>query len=261
MFKLSEFKCKSGECVSSNNVLEINNDCKIKGIAIKKINKLLKPLEEVLSNRICQNTSLDGSSFPKMTGKIFSMAGLRRLHNMKFLFLYQLERGLNLDFIETGVWRGGICLYIKYLFELYDIKNKIYLADSFKGFPRNNMKILQENSVEIVETNFKDMDLYDENLEFLVGWFNETLPKIDKDKKFSIIRLDGDLYESTLDALNSLYHKLEKGGFLMLDDFIGWAQCQKATRDFFRNLNIDPIMTMVDHKAKDKVMGVWILKE
>jgi len=222
---------------------------------------LLKPLEEILSNRICQNTSLDGSSFPKMIGKIYSMAGLRRLNNIKYLFLYQLERNLNFDFIETGVWRGGICLYLKYLFEFFNIKDKIYLADSFRGFPRNNMKILQENSVEIVKNNFREMGLYDESLQFLIGWFNETLPTINKNQKFSIIRLDGDLYESTLDALNNLYHKLDKGGFLMLDDFIGWAQCRKATRDFFEKLDIDPIMTMVDHQPKDKVMGVWILKE
>ena len=58
----------------------------------------------------------------------------------------------------------------------------------------------------------------DAQVRFVKGWFSETLPKLDA-KSFAIIRLDGDLYESTMDALQALYPRLSPGGFVVVDDY------------------------------------------
>ena len=51
------------------------------------------------------------------------------------------------------------------------------------------------------------------------GWFSDTLPGAPIDK-LAVLRLDGDLYDSTTDALTNLYPKLSVGGFLIVDDYI-----------------------------------------
>lgn len=45
------------------------------------------------------------------------------------------------------------------------------------------------------------------------------------------MRLDGDMYESTTDALNALYPKLSKGGFCIIDDD-ALRECRMAVEDF-----------------------------
>ncbi len=69
-----------------------------------------------------------------------------------------------------------------------------------------------------MRANFERYDLLDDQVVFLKGWFRDTLPGL-ADRTFSVIRLDGDLYESTMDALVNLYPRLSPGGWLIVDDF------------------------------------------
>ncbi len=85
-------------------------------------------------------------------------------------------------------------------------------------------------SLEEVRKNLKAYDLLDEQCEFLKGWFRDTLPTAPI-QQLALLRLDGDLYESTMDALTSLYPKLSVGGFVIIDDYtIG--QCRQAVQDY-----------------------------
>jgi hypothetical protein len=47
-----------------------------------------------------------------------------------------------------------------------------------------------------------------------------------------VLRLDGDLYESTMDALVALYDRVSPGGFVIVDDYHGWPVCKKAVDEF-----------------------------
>lgn len=65
-------------------------------------------------------------------------------------------------------------------------------------------------------------------------------------EKLAIIRLDGDLYESTWDALTNLYPKLSIGGYVIIDDW-NIPCCVKAVYDFRKKFNIvDPIIYISD---------------
>ena len=56
------------------------------------------------------------------------------------------------------------------------------------------------------------------------------------------MRLDGDLYESTIQALESLYDRLSVGGFVIVDDYGNVAGCRQAVHDFRVGRGItDPI--------------------
>jgi O-methyltransferase len=61
-------------------------------------------------------------------------------------------------------------------------------------------------------------------------WFNDTLPDAPIDR-LAVLRLDGDMYESTIEALNALYHKVSYGGFVIVDDYF-LPPCAKAVTDF-----------------------------
>ncbi|RPH80243.1 MAG: hypothetical protein EHM80_05790, partial [Nitrospiraceae bacterium] len=72
------------------------------------------------------------------------------------------------------------------------------------------------------------------------GWFRDTLPTAPI-SQLAVLRLDGDLYESTMDALNALYPKVSPGGFVVVDDY-GLPTCRAAIDDFRRARGIiDPI--------------------
>ena len=83
-------------------------------------------------------------------------------------------------------------------------------------------------SLEDVKANFQRYGLLDDQVCFLKGWFKDTLPKAPI-ASLAIARLDGDMYESTLDGLTHLYPKLSVGGFLIVDDYgIASPGCRKA---------------------------------
>jgi hypothetical protein len=82
-----------------------------------------------------------------------------------------------------------------------------------------------------VRANFQRYDLLDDQVRFLKGWFKDTLPSAPIGK-LAVIRLDGDMYESTMDGLVNLYPKLSPGGFLIVDDYGAVPSCKKAVQDY-----------------------------
>jgi len=80
---------------------------------------------------------------------------------------------------------------------------------------------------------------------FLKGWFRDTLPAAPIGK-LALLRLDGDLYESTRDALHALYGKLSPGGFLLVDDYGDFPPCRKAVDEFRAEHRIDAPIVEVD---------------
>lgn len=152
------------------------------------------------------------------------------------------------DFIETGVWRGGNCIFMRaYLKSIGDTNRKVWVADSFCGvpppsFPQDKgidlykLPILSV-SLEQVQANFKRYGLLDEQVKFLPGWFKDTLPHA-AIEKLAIMRLDGDLYESTMQALCYLYPKLSSGGYVIIDDYGAIPVCAQAVHEFRDALGI-----------------------
>ncbi len=98
--------------------------------------------------------------------------------------------------------------------------------------------------MEQVQSNFRAYDLLDDQVVFLKGWFKDTLPTAPIEK-LAILRLDGDMYESTMDGLNNLYDKLSPGGFCIVDDY-GLPGCKLAIDDYRKEHGITDVMIQVD---------------
>src|SRR5205085_12029434 len=92
--------------------------------------------------------------------------------------------------------------------------------------------------------NFHKYGLLDEQVVFLKGWFKDTLPTAPIDT-LAILRLDGDMYSSTMDALVHLYPKLSKGGFCIIDDY-GLPACRQAVHAYRAQHHIQSEIREID---------------
>jgi hypothetical protein len=190
------------------------------------------------------------------------MIGLKRLDNLQFCVESVIREGIEGDLIETGVWRGGACIFMRAILAAYAIENrKVYVADSFEGFPKPNVEKFPADkgdrlhihrflavSQDEVENIFKRYGLLDGQVVFLKGWFKDTLPH-EPIEKLAVLRLDGDMYGSTMDALANLYPKLSKGGFCIIDDY-SLPGCKRAVDDFRIEKGICSEMNVVDWTAR-----------
>jgi O-methyltransferase len=192
------------------------------------------------------------------------MAGLRRLDNLQDLVTDVLRRGVPGDLIETGAWRGGATILMRAVLEAYgDTERQVWVADSFQGLPKPDPGRWPAEAgdehwtreqlavpVEEVKANFARYGLLDERVRFLVGWFKDTLPTAPI-QRLAVLRLDGDMYGSTMEALQALYPKLSVGGYVIVDDYGAIPQCKEAVTDFREAHGISDPMEWVDWT------GVW----
>lgn len=173
-----------------------------------------------------------------------TMIGSRRLDNVEACMRSVLDAKIPGDFIETGVWKGGTTIFMRGLLRAYGVADRrVYVADSFEGVPPPDEGRYPDDSgldfhlwpdlavdLESVRGNFARLGLLDDQVEFVKGWFRDTLPAL-RGHQWAVVRLDGDLYESTTDALENLYDGLSTGGWLIVDDF-EIAACRQAVTDF-----------------------------
>lgn len=195
----------------------------------------------------------------KDLGNAFSMIGYQRMTNLENIIQDIIQKNVDGNLIETGVWKGGACMFMKYMLTQLNSNKKVYVADSFQGLPKPNPEKYIKDLGDIhhtyhflaieedqVKQNFKKFNLLDENVIFLKGWFSETLPKLDD--KFCLLRLDGDMYESTMDALSNLYDKLSTGGYIIIDDY-SFPSCAAAVTDFRSKNKINEPIHWIDNSA------------
>lgn len=190
--------------------------------------------------------------------KAHSMIGNRRMSNLRQIVEFVCANNIPGDFIETGVWRGGACIMARAIFKAYGASDRrVWVADSFCGLPEPNPKYaadINDNhhayselaiSVDEVKSNFAKYGLLDDQVIFLKGWFSETLPQAPI-QRLAVLRLDGDMYESTMDGLMNLYDKVSPGGFVIVDDFGAVKGCQQAILEFRAARHIEDAMQNID---------------
>jgi O-methyltransferase len=186
-----------------------------------------------------------------------SMIGFKRLNNLQFCIEDVLDKGIPGDFIETGVWRGGATIFMRAVLKAYNVSDRlVWIADSFEGLPpANEQKYPQDAgfvqytelavSVDEVKSNFEKYGLLDDQVRFLKGWFKNTLPHAPI-QKLAVLRLDGDMYESTMDAIINLYPKLSIGGYLIVDDYGAIPACRPAIHDYRESQSIQEEIRQID---------------
>jgi len=115
----------------------------------------------------------EGESWPQ-TGE--TMIGYKRLSNIEYCFNQTLKNNIEGDLIETGVWRGGACIFMRAVLKANSIVHKkVWVADSFEGLPKpdpskfpgdRNDKLYTFSELAIseneVKNNFKKYNLLDD---------------------------------------------------------------------------------------------------
>ena len=230
---------------------------KMKHLLYRLIETVLNPfsLELVKHNQFDPKIREVGMDWP---ANAETMIGLRRLDNIQYCMEDVLRKNIPGDVIETGVWRGGATIFMRAVLKAYNITNRtIWVADSFEGLPKTTDQSHKQDiedhldtytqlqvSLAQVKKNFEKYGLLDHQVKFLKGWFKDTLPSAPI-RRLAVLRLDGDMYESTMDALQALYPKLSVGGYLIIDDWC-LPQCRSAVKAYRKQCGISEKIQRID---------------
>jgi O-methyltransferase len=188
-----------------------------------------------------------------------TMVGLARLDMLEEAVRTLLAEQVPGDLIEAGTWRGGAAIMMRAVLRAYgDRSRRVWVADSFAGLPKPDGRHAADagrshwrgNAVLAVplaevQQNFARYGLLDEQVRFLPGWFKDTLPQAPIER-LALLRLDGDLYASTMDTLESLYPRLSPGGFVLVDDYGALRECRQAVEDYRRRHGIETPLQVID---------------
>jgi Macrocin-O-methyltransferase (TylF) len=219
-------RCLTAYIYPESSNREVRPTSRIKQIPVRVLNKL--GLKLVRAIPFDPEKRAIGSDWPGIVG--YSMIGLKRLGNLQFCVETALEEGIPGDLLEAGVWRGGAAILMRAILKIWGVQDRVvWLADSFEGLPAStapaDLEVGDYSGVPFmaipqteVAAAFQRFELLDGQVKFLKGWFKDTLPTAPV-SKLAVLRLDGDLYESTMDGLNGLYQKVSPGGFVIIDDY------------------------------------------
>lgn len=227
--------------------------------------RIIRPIEKDRDFRIVERAPVDadernrGIDLPQ-NGE--TMMGRARLDNLQECLTTVLADDVPGDLIETGVWRGGGAILMRAVLAAHGVTNRtVWLADSFQGLPQPDVSHYPQDegldlsdvpalaiSVAQVKANFARYGLLDDRVRFLPGWFKDTLPTAPLEH-LALVRLDGDLYESTMDAISALYPRLSVGGYLIVDDYNNPSlvkACGQAIRDYREQHGITEPINEID---------------
>lgn len=164
------------------------------------------------------------------------------------LELAQSYAALEGAIVECGTWRGGM---IAGLAEILGPTRDYFLFDSFEGLPPAS-EIDGKGAIEW-QANTEASNYYDNcraeesfaqeamgmsgaaKVHIHKGWFSDTLPHYEG-PEISILRLDGDWYESTMQCLENLYPKVKEGGLIILDDYHYWDGFSIAVHEYLSRI-------------------------
>ena len=173
-----------------------------------------------------------------------TMVGSARLANVLDCTARAIADRVPGDLVETGVWRGGTSIFLRgILAALGDTERRVWVCDSFEGLPVATHELdvpmrfheFRELAVglDAVRAAFDRYGLLDDRVRFVPGWFRDTLPDVAAEVgSIAVLRLDGDLYESTMDALVNLVPLVSPGGYVLVDDYGGIDACATAVDEY-----------------------------
>lgn len=195
----------------------------------------------------------------------FTMLSVARLSNAYECTIAAVKEGVDGDVAECGVWAGGSTgLMFTAARDAGDSTRRFHLFDSFEGLPQPSAKdgkdvlqgylkddekrTLDEGKGDLVaidacaaprklaeELFFKVLNAPSDRIVFHQGWFQETVPAAvasGQVKRLSVLRIDGDWYESTRICLEHLCPLVSPGGFVIIDDYGHFEGCRKAVDEY-----------------------------
>jgi len=152
------------------------------------------------------------------------------------------EQGIEGDFVECGVYRGGSAALLGYALRRSVMLRQLWLFDSFKGLPAPTSldgpygpayEGALVGDARRVEHLLRKVRAPAEHVTIVPGWFHETLVSTPI-QRVALLHIDADFYESIKLCLERFYDALEPGGVVILDDYHAWPGCKAAVEDFAR---------------------------
>lgn len=228
-------------------------------------------LESVLTGMIDRDPGYSGE-FDFQTREIggdwptraLTMIGIKRLHQLRLACEDVIKRDVPGDFVECGVWRGGAVIMMRaVLHALDDPFRTVYACDSFEGLPAPTSDVDRDLDlhtkkelavgVEEVMSNLERFGLNDLKVYYSQGDFKYLPGQIEN--SISVLRLDGDMYSSTMHCLRALYPLLSVGGYCIIDDYGAMHQCRRAVEEYRAEKGLTEKSTEIDWS------GIYWIKE
>jgi len=204
--------------------------------------------------------------------KDFTMTSVERMYSIFNSVRYILKSGIEGDFVECGVWKGGSAMMMLLTLMKYKATDRmIYLYDTFAGMSEPSQrdialdnlpaseqwKLLQKGdinewcyaSIDEVKCNLSSTGYPTENIKFVPGRVEDTIPGVIP-QSISLLRLDTDWYESTYHELKYLYPKLSVRGVLILDDYGHWKGAKEAAQRYFSENKINIFLHRIDYTGR-----------
>ena len=226
--------------------------------SVSRVGNGRNPSSQVFSRELTEDEialRVRGADWP-FSG--LSMIGLPRLDDLQSCVESVVADGVDGDLIEAGAWRGGASILMRATLDsLGEDGRTVWVADSFQGLPPPNGEAFpQDRELDLSHVDFlavplKEVQGYfarfgcERGVEFVAGFFHETLPAL-LGHRWSVVRLDGDTYESTWLALEALYPSLSRGGYVIIDDYQLIEECRQAVDEFRRQHGITEPIEEID---------------
>ena len=150
------------------------------------------------------------------------------------------------DLVECGTWRGGMSAALAWALP----NRHSVLLDSFEGLP--DAKEIDGPAAVHWSTVLRDHDnctaeercahdamarVGQTDYELVPGWFEDTVPVYARRQRpISVLRLDGDWYDSTMVCLRHLFPLVQTNGIVIIDDYFDWDGCSRAVHDYLADL-------------------------
>jgi hypothetical protein len=206
--------------------------------------------------------------------KPYTMTSIDRMFALYKGVEYIVKNNIPGDFVECGVWKGGSSMLIALTLLKFGVTDReIWMYDTYEGMsePGENDKdilgtqaeeLLKKASKEVsesvwcysgleeVKSNLMTAGYPAENIHFIKGKVEDTIPGSVPSGLISLLRLDTDWYESTKHELTYLFPLLVKAGVLIMDDYGHWVGAKKAVDEYINENNITIHLIKVDYSAR-----------
>lgn len=158
-----------------------------------------------------------------------------------FKDLLERVRKVEGDLAEVGVYQGGTAKMMA------ELQKPLYLFDTFCGLPdtliEEDIKHKQYVGGCATDESFVTELLKDyKDVHIVKGIFPET-SDIVKDKRFSFVHIDTDIYKSTIDSLEFFYPRMNTNGIIVIHDYPHHPGVMKAADEFLKDKKVDLVQS------------------
>ena len=243
----------------------------------KNLNKLLGLFDlELIRASKNRDLDLEGEEFLQLYRLCapYTMTPIERMFALYNAVNYVIDNQIPGDFVECGVWKGGSSMLIAACLNVRNVLDrKLFVYDTFSGMTKpgeEDVNLFGEKatdkfakkatgedsadwayaSLEEVKINMRKTGFPEENIIYVQGKVEDTLPKKAPEGDISLLRLDTDWYESTKHELLHLYPKLVPQGVLILDDYGHWGGAKQATLEYFAESSEQILLNKIDYAAR-----------